>query len=165
MSLSASSVKLRPRRTRRAEITEEQKNEIREAFDLFDTEKRGAIGYHELKVAMRALGFDVKKPEVLQIIEEYDRDGSGTIQFQDFLEVMSRKISERDPEEEIEKAFRLFDDDNTGVITLRNLRRVAKELGENLAEEELQSMIDEFDKDGDNAISLEEFKEIMSFSK
>ncbi|KAL0209523.1 hypothetical protein RCL1_008361 [Eukaryota sp. TZLM3-RCL] len=108
MSLPSSSVKLRTRRPRRVEITEEQKNEIREAFDLFDTEKRGAIGYHELKVAMRALGFDVKKPEVLQIIEEYDRDGSGTIQFQDFLEVMSRKISERDPEEEMEKAFRLL---------------------------------------------------------
>ncbi|KAL0247947.1 hypothetical protein GEMRC1_003186 [Eukaryota sp. GEM-RC1] len=135
--------KIRTRRPRRVEITEEQKNEIREAFDLFDTEKKGSIGYHELKVAMRALGFDVKKPEVLQIIEEYDRDGSGTIHFQDFLEVMSRKISERDPEEEIEKAFKLFDDDGTGVITLRNLRRVAKELGENLSEEELQSMIDE----------------------
>ncbi len=33
----------------------------REAFDLFDTDKSGSIDYHELKVAIRALGFDVKK--------------------------------------------------------------------------------------------------------
>ncbi len=46
---------------RRQEITEEQKQEIKEAFDLFDTDKTGTIDYHELKVAMRALGFDVKK--------------------------------------------------------------------------------------------------------
>lgn len=45
----------------RPEVTEEQKQEIKEAFDLFDTEKTGTIDYHELKVAMRALGFDIKK--------------------------------------------------------------------------------------------------------
>ena len=46
---------------RRQELSEEQRQEIKEAFELFDTDKTGTIDYHELKVAMRALGFDVKK--------------------------------------------------------------------------------------------------------
>jgi centrin-3 len=45
------------------------------------------------------------------------------------------------------RAFRLFDEENKGKISLRNLKKIARELGENLTEEELQAMIEEFDKD------------------
>lgn len=84
-----------------------------------------------------------------------DRDGKGVIEFADFMELMTTKISERDPREEILKAFRLFDDDNTGKVSLKNLKRVARELGETMADEELQEMIDEADRDGDGEISEE----------
>lgn len=151
----------KPRRHGRFELSEEQKHEIREAFDLFDTDKTGSIDYHELKVAMRALGSEVKKPEVLAIMREYDRKDSGRIEFVDFLDVMTQKLAERDPTEEILKAFALFDDDSTGFISVKNLRRVARELGENLSEEELRAMVDEFDKDRDGQISQKEFLSIM----
>ena len=62
---------------------------------------------------------------------------------------MTDKILARDPIDEYQRAFRLFDEDNTGRISIRNLRHIARELGENITEEELQAMIDEFDTDGD----------------
>ena len=97
----------------------------------------------------------------MAIMRDYDSDGAGQIEYPDFLEIMTTKISERDPVEEIVKAFKLFDEDSTGRISLRNLRRVARELGENLSDDELQAMIDEFDKDGDGEISENEFLAIM----
>jgi centrin-1 len=51
-------------------------------------------------------------------------DGSGTIDFPEFLQMMTAKMGDRDSKEEILKAFRLFDDDETGKISLKNLRRV-----------------------------------------
>ena len=75
-------------------MTEEQRQEIKEAFDLFDTEgagkclfrgssftSEGVIDARELKVAMRALGFEHKREEIKKMISEVDRDGSGIIQF------------------------------------------------------------------------------------
>ena len=77
------------------------------------------------------------------MISDIDKDGSGTIDFDEFLQMMTAKMGERDSREEIMKAFRLFDDDETGKISFKNLKRVAKELGENMTDEELMEMIEE----------------------
>ena len=69
----------------------------------------------ELKVAMRAMGFEPKREEVRRMIAESDREGSGTISFNTFQSVMAGKMHARDPKEESIKAFRLFDDDETGA--------------------------------------------------
>lgn len=144
-------------RQAKVELLNEQKQEIREAFTLFDMNNDGYLDYHELKVALRALGFDMSKKQILEIIEEYDSNSNKLISYEDFYRYVAAKIVERDPIEEIKRAFKLFDDDNTGKISLKNLRRVAKELGENMTDDELAAMIDEFDLDEDGEISQQEF--------
>lgn len=143
------------------ELTEDQKTDIKEAFDLFDPDGTGKIATKELKIAMRALGFEPKKEELKKLVADIDPDCLGKLSFEEFLNIMSVKMLEKDPKEEILRAFRLFDDDETGKISFKNLKRVARELGENLTDEELQEMIDEADKDGDGEISQEEFMRIM----
>lgn len=151
-------------RKRRFELSDEQRQEIREAFELFDSDKNGLIDAHEMKVAMRALGFDVKKEEVLRMMDECPTRDYQNVRYVDlhsFTELMTDRFAQRDPRQEMLKAFQLFDESNTGKINLRSLRRVARELGENMSDDELQAMIDEFDKDQDGEINEEEFLAIM----
>ncbi|GAM87814.1 hypothetical protein ANO11243_058420 [Dothideomycetidae sp. 11243] len=166
-------------------LTEEQREEINEAFGLFDLDKDAHIDYHELKVALKALGFDLPKSEILALLQTHgvpassvhpDATGataaakaapparptfagpSRLLMAQSaFVGVAARMIAARDPRDEILRAFALFDTEGKGSINLADLRRVARELGEGLQEEELQAMIDEFDMDGDGMISQEDF--------
>lgn len=91
MYSSSAAQKAKRRTHTRPELSDEQKQEIKEAFELFDTDKDGCVDYHELKVAMRALGFDMKKAEVLKILRDHDKTGHGLMDFEDFA-----KISEYD---------------------------------------------------------------------
>merc|ERR1711918_9181 len=70
-------------------------------------------------------------------------------------------MGEKDSREDIEKVFKLVDDDNSSKITFKNLARVAEELGETIDDEELQDMINQADRDGDGAINVDEFYRIM----
>lgn len=87
MYTSSAAQKAKRRTHTRPELSEEQKQEIKEAFELFDTDKDGCVDYHELKVAMRALGFDMKKAEVLKILRDHDKTGHGLMDFEDFAKI------------------------------------------------------------------------------
>lgn len=82
----------------------------------------------------RALGFEPRRDEIKKIVNAVVKDESDTISLEQFISLMTEKISEKGAREEILKAFRLFDDQQTGKISLANLKRVAQELGENLTE-------------------------------
>eukprot|EP00466_Bigelowiella_natans_P016731 jgi/Bigna1/89126/estExt_fgenesh1_pg.C_440052 len=142
-------------------LTEEQLDEIKEAFTLFDTNHTGTINVRELKAAMRALGFQLKREEVKKMLDDIDKDGNSEITLDEFTNMMAQKMPLRDTKEEILKVFKLFDVDNSGYITLKNLRRICQELGEQLSEQDMAEMIEEADRDQDGQISPDEFYRVM----
>merc|ERR1711881_332911 len=96
------------------------------------------------------------------MVSDVDNDGNGTIEFTEFLQMMTGKMGEKDTREDIEKVFELFDNDSTNKISFRNLARVAEELGETIDDEELQDMINQADRHGDGAINGDAFYRIMN---
>eukprot|EP00917_Polyrhabdina_sp_WS-2016_P004720 GHVP01010881.1.p2 GENE.GHVP01010881.1~~GHVP01010881.1.p2 ORF type:complete len:124 (-),score=23.18 GHVP01010881.1:79-450(-) len=113
---------------------------------------------------MRALGFEMQPDEIRQIAEEVDPKGRGFVSRQDFTDLMAVKMATRDPVQEMVKAFRLFDEDENGFISFKDLKKVCKDVGENIADDELQEMIEEADRDGDGVVNLDEFIRIMKKS-
>ena len=125
----------------RNEITEEQKKEIRDAYEPFE---ENGINPNDLKLAMKALGFDPKNEEVSRILSNIDSKGKSSYTFDSFLDLMIEKPN-KDPK-----------------ITLKSMKKICAELSENITDDELNEMIGEADKDDDMEVSIEDFNAIMS---
>ena len=144
-------------------MTEDEVLEIKEAFDLFDTDKSGEIDVAELKKALTQLGIDAKNQTLNKMIADIDKDGNATIDFDEFINMMSAKMSDKDTREDLQKVFDLFiGDSGSDLIDITHLRRVCKELNENMSDDELNEMITRADTDRDGKVSFEEFYAIMT---
>ncbi|XP_009408507.2 calmodulin-like protein 11 [Musa acuminata AAA Group] len=142
-------------------LTEEQISEFQEAFCLFDKDGDGCITLEELGTVIKSLGQNPSEEELHEMIREGDSDGNGTIEFGEFLNLMSRKVKETNVEEELKEAFKVFDKDQNGYISASELRNVMMNLGEKLTDEEVDQMIREADLDGDGQVNYEEFVRMM----
>ena len=96
------------------------------------------------------------------MLADMDAEGSGAIDFSEWLGLLTKRVSDKDSRANINKIFALFDDERTGYISIKNLRRISQEIGENVVDEELQELINRADTDHDGLVSEEEFYTILT---
>jgi len=153
------------KKVERPGLSTDEVEEIRQAFDLFDTSQTGMIDPAELKAAMQSLGFDTKNPTIYQLIADLDTPESrkkGGIDFDSFVEAINNKLGDKETKEGILRIFRLFiDDPNQETITLSSLRRIARELGEQMSNDELKDMLERASSNG-TELTYDEFYDIMT---
>ncbi|CAH3173548.1 unnamed protein product [Porites lobata] len=146
-----------------SQLSEDQLAAITQAFSLFDKNGDGKINTKELGTVMESLGENPTEAELKEMISEVDTDGSGTIEWSEFLKMMKeRKKEEEFNEEELRDVFKVFDKDNSGFISASELKEVSSKLGRNLTDEDVKEMMKETDLDEDGKISYEEFVKLMS---
>ena len=102
---------------------------------------------------MTSLGFEAKSAATFQMISDMDADGNGSIDFGEWLTLMTKRVNDKDSRANIGKIFALYDDERKGYIDVATLRRVAGELAENVSEEELNELIKRADLDCDGVVS------------
>nr|8OSI_A Chain A, mNeonGreen,Calmodulin,Protein kinase domain-containing protein [synthetic construct] len=141
-------------------LTEEQVSEYKELFSLFDLDGDGQITTKELGTVMRSLDLNPSESELQDMINEVDAGGDGTIDFPEFLTMMTREMKYRDTEEEIRELCKVFDRDNDGFIVAAELRHAMTSIGEELTDDEVDEMIREADQDGDGRIDYNEFVQL-----
>merc|ERR1719419_1554466 len=95
------------------------------------------------------------------MVMEVDLDGNGTIEFPEFLEMMKQKASAVDQEGELREAFRIFDRNKDGFISMKELKKVTTMLGATLSKEELEEFMKEADVDGNGKLDYDEFVKML----
>uniref|UniRef100_A0A673LYK6 Troponin C, slow skeletal and cardiac muscles n=1 Tax=Sinocyclocheilus rhinocerous TaxID=307959 RepID=A0A673LYK6_9TELE len=167
-------------------LTEEQKNEFRAAFDIFvqDAED-GCISTKELGKVMRMLGQNPTQEELQEMVDEVDEDGSGTVDFDEFLVMMVRCMKEESKgksEEELAEVFRMFDKyelyskdivvyitytlyircfivvslrNGDGYIDLDELKNMLESTGEAITEDDIEELMKDGDKNNDGKIDYD----------
>ena len=158
----------RPRK--KLNLPPEFHNFIKQAFDMFDKDKSGSIDARELQIAMLALGVEVTIDEAQIIIQQFDEDHNQKIDYGEFENMIIEKIvylikAEKDPLQELRKAFRWYDSDEDGYISLEDLKVTCKMLNVDWDEEKLIELIECADKDHDKKISEDEFLRVMKKMK
>ena len=111
---------------------------------------------------MKSLGQNPTEAELQELIKLYDKDDNNSLDFNEFLELMTKKMKQIDTEEELVEAFKVFDRDGDGLIRYAEFRHVFSILGEDISDDDIRTMIKYADKDGTGSISFPEFCTMMS---
>ena len=143
------------------EISEEQRADYLDAFNMFDNNQDGTITREKLRNLLLKLNQTVTEDDLKDMISVIDTTGDGKINFEEFVAMMEKRKNEADTEQEIINAFRVFDKDGNGLISKAELTNIMSILGDTLTNEEIEEMIIEADVDGDGFINYEEFVRMM----
>ncbi|XP_049290857.1 troponin C, isoallergen Bla g 6.0101-like [Anopheles funestus] len=150
----------------KTELSKDQMKILKDAFDAFDIEKKGSISLEVIGTIMDLLGYALSEEELKEVMEDYDEDESGQIEFEEFIELASNYV---EPEEdydvlraELREVFMLYDKDGTGFIPVNAFKAILRELDGAVPENELDDIVDEIDADGSGTVDFEEFMQVMT---
>jgi troponin C len=147
----------------REDLSQAQIDEFKQAFDIFDEDGGGDISTRELGKVMKLLGQDPSPDQLQQIITEVDADGSGTIDFDEFLVMMVMQLREETKAEDetvLRDCFHLYDADGDNYIDYPEFKlslESIKDVNPKIEEWEIQTLFADADKNGDAKIDIDEW--------
>ncbi|KAJ3424662.1 calmodulin-1 [Anaeramoeba flamelloides] len=142
-------------------LSNEQIEEFKEAFNLFDKEGNGVVEGKEIGSILRALGINPTETELQDMMNEIQDKENGLLTFNSFLNKITKKLSEEEDPEDIINSFRVFDREGQGFVSSGELHHIMTTIGEALTKEEADQMIQEADPNGTGKIYYEEFVDLM----
>ncbi|XP_012493742.1 PREDICTED: calcineurin subunit B type 2 [Propithecus coquereli] len=132
------------------------------SFKKLDLDKSGSLSVEEF-LSLPELQ---QNPLVRRVIDIFDTDGNGEVDFQEFIRGTSQFSLKGVEEQKLRFAFSIYDMDKDGYISNGELFQVLKMMvGNNMRDWELQQLVDKtiliLDTDGDGKISFEEFSAVV----
>jgi len=143
------------------QLSDDQSADFRDAFKKFDAAGEGEIPTSELGTVMKMLGHKLNEEELEECIQMVDSDGGGSVDIDEFLELMRVKTKEAQDQAEVKEAFRMLDKDGKGEIHTDVIKDILRQLDDTLTEGDLTDLIAEIDADGSGWVDYDEFKALM----
>ncbi|KAI7900462.1 uncharacterized protein BX663DRAFT_517712 [Cokeromyces recurvatus] len=144
-------------------LSKEELNTLYEAFQLYDTNKKGFIELKQFTDILIQLG--ISNEQLLHIIQFATINHDNKIDFNVFVLAMLYYLPSSNntltEEEEIMACFQYFDQDQDGRISLKELEQVMTRLGTHLTTKELKEMMSVGDINKDGFIDFNEFKQLL----
>lgn len=128
----------------------QERLQFQEAFELFDKDHDGVITVSEILSVLNKFG---KSPAVDE--DKSKLEQKNLLSFEQFMQLMTSKASMKDIDDELMEAFKVFDKDGNGVISVAEMKEALKNIGENLTDVEINSILMQLDSNGDGEISYE----------
>ncbi|XP_037961175.1 calmodulin-like [Teleopsis dalmanni] len=123
-------------------LTKQEINEFAVAFSMFDKDATGSITTAQLGIVMRCLNMNPLETEVERMIKKLDSIANGMVNFDEFLVLIALNLKNSN-ENELYKAFRVFDKKQTGLIPMADFRHVLTNMGEKLTDGEVDEILQE----------------------
>ena len=122
------------------EEMEKKKQELKDLFDGMDEDKGGSINVLELAKYLKSLG--TLPDQIKEIMKEADSDGSGTMDFEEFYELMTTFVQTKnvDTLDDFLDVFKLFDRNSNGLIKLSDIKKVIQTYDMNVTDEEIDDL-------------------------
>ena len=135
----------------------ESQNKLKSNFNQFDKDNDGLLYYSELKELMKITTSKLTEADLQDLLNDSDMNENGQINFKTYTELVKKITKKNETEEELFQTFKIFDTDNTDLISAKKIMDVFSKIDDKLKEEEVLQMIKEFDIDQDDYLNYEEF--------
>ncbi|XP_068459738.1 calmodulin-like protein 4 [Clinocottus analis] len=145
-------------------LTQDQINEFKECFSLYDRQLKGKIEARELITVMRCLGSNPTPNEVQRHLLSHSTDVGGELDFSTFLSIMHRQLQQEAPEQEILEAMKMADKEQRGFLLSSELRAKLTGPGERLTEREVDELLKEAGVGADGRVHCEQFARAVTRS-
>ena len=143
------------------DIPKDKTEEYKKIFKLYSNNDDGYINKSELATIFKSINIDASDEEIKEIMKQLDLEEKNKINYDEFLSLINQGEKGFDEQEEVLKAFKVFDKDGNGLINIKELKDIMLSLGNNWDENEINEMLADADYDMDGYINYEEFVRTM----
>eukprot|EP00689_Sawyeria_marylandensis_P001272 EC821274.1.p1 GENE.EC821274.1~~EC821274.1.p1 ORF type:complete len:153 (+),score=56.81 EC821274.1:73-531(+) len=135
--------------------------DAKEVFKLYDRDVDGFISISDLGQVIRSCNHNPSSIQIEEITKEIDPQGTGKFDFNSLKNILDKIVCIADDQKEVTNSLKIFDKENTGFISLSELRGALTTLGEKIPSQIVDSLLNQAQQDGDGNINVTDMVNVL----